>query len=638
MGVLDYKLNPFNGKQFSDEYMALKSKWSLLPAYKDSQLYVDAINKNNVLLIRSGTGSGKTVLIPKYAVHALNYEKKVVVTLPKKLITRSSAEYSAKTLDVTLGEEVGYQYKGTNVKSDKTKLLYSTDGSIVSMLEKDRMLPGIDVVIIDEAHERKSNIDLMLFYLRETLTLRKEFKLIIMSASINPKPFENYFKDYKFKLLDISGKPNYPIQSQWLKEPVDERQVINKGIGIIEKIIKDGKKGDILFFVPSISDTHSVCALIADRANVTCNEVYSGVNLDKIMGATANNKLYVATPVAESSITLDGIGFVIDSGLEISTTFNSKHNAEEFHKNFITQAQVTQRKGRAGRTSSGVCFHLYTEEQYKKMDEYPNAEIHRIELVDIILKMLIKRRDINKVREDLNNFIEPPPSRNIENAFKVMKNNYYTNNNDITQLGVLVAGIPVQHYMATAIIIASFNNCIHEIIAITAMCETIKYNIKNLFMAKKDQLDKAIKGFKGTSDHLVLLKIFNTWYDMDQSKRYDWCNSKKISCNVLREVKHLIHDIRRKVLDLNLSQYDITKLGYGKFNNNDSLTRTKITLWLALSDKVFKKKDKLSIDKHTFVSNTYTDAIYTTSFIMNSGDITRSIVTHIKNMPTAYES
>lgn len=220
IGIYDYEgknKNPLNGKEYSEQYKQLTKFWSKLPAYESIDKCIKTIKDNDVILVSSGTGSGKTVLVPKFALHANNYTGKIIVTLPKKLITKSAAEFSAKTLDVELGEQVGYQYKGESVKSSGTNLLYATDGSIISMIKSDPLIQEIDIILIDEAHERKTQIDILLYLIKNAIIIRKErnlkpLKLIIMSATIDETIFRAYFTNVDYDYLHLSGKPNFPIE------------------------------------------------------------------------------------------------------------------------------------------------------------------------------------------------------------------------------------------------------------------------------------------------------------------------------------------------------------------------------------------------------------------------------------------
>ena len=273
IGILDpdgINLNPLTNKIYSDIYKEQSSKWKLYPAYSDPEKTIDIIKKNQIILITSGTGSGKTVLMPKFCLHVLEYKGKIAITLPKQMIAKSAAEFAALTLDVDLGTFVGYQYRGSekSAKSDKSNLLYVTDGTLVSRLIKDPLLTDFDIVIIDEAHERKVQIDFLLYLLRNVIMKRKEFKIVIMSATINIDIFKDYFASFKFKHLDIGGKTNYPITSIFLQNESDKNiEYKSKGLDIIKKIIRSDDitlpgAHDILFFITSISETTTICYLI----------------------------------------------------------------------------------------------------------------------------------------------------------------------------------------------------------------------------------------------------------------------------------------------------------------------------------------------------------------------------------------
>jgi HrpA-like RNA helicase len=218
IGILDpqgLELNPLNSKEYSSKYKELANLWSKYPAYENALDTINLIKKKQVILITSGTGSGKTVLIPKFTLHSLNYEGHILVSLPKQLVAQSAAEFSALTMDVELGEQIGYKYKGSDTKyiGKNPNLLYCTDGTIVAKLLSDPLLTGIDAVIIDEAHERKVQIDFMLYLLKNVVKNRPEFKLIIMSATVNSELFKSYFTEFNFGELDIGSKTNFEIES-----------------------------------------------------------------------------------------------------------------------------------------------------------------------------------------------------------------------------------------------------------------------------------------------------------------------------------------------------------------------------------------------------------------------------------------
>ena len=221
------KKNFLNENKYSNEYKLLGKSWSKLPLYEDEKKvkeFFNLLEEKQVILLVSGTGSGKTVLVPKFVlkyVVSQKLEGKIAVTNPKSLTTKNNAIYGASTLDVKLGEEVGYKFKGApdDSSSDKSKLLYVTDGLILAkILSGDKLLKDYQCVIIDEAHERNIQIDILLKMLKEVLYERPDFKLIIMSATINSKVFKNYFDNGKLKYgeIEVSGKSNYPIDQHFL--------------------------------------------------------------------------------------------------------------------------------------------------------------------------------------------------------------------------------------------------------------------------------------------------------------------------------------------------------------------------------------------------------------------------------------
>jgi HrpA-like RNA helicase len=253
-----------NKNKYSKEYKTLGQAWSKLPLYEDEKKvkeFFKLLDEKQVILLVSGTGSGKTVLVPKFVlkyVISKKLEGKIAVTNPKSLTTKNNAVYGASTLDVKLGEEVGYKFKGapSDSVSEKSKLLYVTDGLILAtILSGDKLLKDYQCVIIDEAHERNIQIDILLKMLKEVLYERPDFKLIIMSATINSTVFKNYFDNGKLKYgdIEISGKSNFPIEQHFLKpdEKVSRGNYVEKAVERCLKIINSDKEGDIIVFIYS---------------------------------------------------------------------------------------------------------------------------------------------------------------------------------------------------------------------------------------------------------------------------------------------------------------------------------------------------------------------------------------------------
>ena len=551
--------NPLTSNSYSDIYKNLAKFWSGLPAYSMGKQIVKTIESNDIILIKSATGSGKSLLINKFCLHVNDYQGKIIMTLPKKIITKKAAEFSAKTLDVVLGEQVGYQFRGDSLKSNKTVLLYSTDGSIISMIKSDPMLKQIDMVIIDEAHERKVNIDLLLYLLKNSIKLRREkkikpLKLIIMSATINESIFQSYYSDFKFDWMELSGTPNHPIQSIYLESSLDIKssQYIEKGKEIIGQIIKKIKlkqdnfiQGDILFFVCTISECNTVAEELGKLyPDCFTMGLYSGFdpeleqyisNSDKYKELNPNFKrrLFVSTNVAESSLTIDGIVYVIDSGLELSVKFDPQTNTNIMKKDLVTQAQMTQRKGRAGRTKPGQCYHLYTVSQQETVLKFPEPEIKCIDLKNTCISLLKMCSDINpennqesgkkiycnvsKTIEMFTHFIEPPGEKFITNGFEFAYSNSLIDSSDntLSKIGRLVveSRLDVMDGLAMLYAYNISNTIFKAVFKIITICSFLKSGSDDLFYkdiensVKSNIINKLLPKSEN-SEHLFLYNLY----------------------------------------------------------------------------------------------------------------------------------
>ena len=578
IGILDPKgenKNPLTNNSYSDTYIKLAQKWKNFPAYSNAKKIIKDIQDNQIILITSGTGSGKTVLLPKFCLHALNYKGKIAITLPKQIIAKSAAEFSALTLDVELGNQVGYQYKGSDkkFKSENNNLLYATDGTIVARLLNDPLLKDFDAVIIDEAHERKVQIDFLIYLLKQVIKKRPEFKIIIMSATVNVDIFKKYFGKYKFKHIDVGSKTNYLIESIFLKKNLNNRDYIEKGFEIINKIIKEDdvtKEGahDILFFVTSVAETIKVCELLNDKkyVNELCVEVYSGIDKDKqnivqdkdlYKKDGKNRKIVIGTNVAESSLTIDGIKFVIDSGLELSSSYNYVLDCHTLNKQLITQAQVKQRMGRAGRTEEGVCYHLYTKDTLEEMKKFPEPDIKTSDLHEEFIKLLnidtINNTDNLKLI--LKDFIEKPSKEYIESGIDKLKKLNLVKNKQLTSFGIMIAEMGISPMDGLTIYAAHHLNCIREVIIILSMIYSCKGNMVELFNLPFDLVDKndtnklkylnkkfddARKIFNNKyGDHISLLKIYKTYLikKENDTKLNEWMYKYFLKKNIFLKTK-----------------------------------------------------------------------------------------------------
>lgn len=605
IGILDPKginINPLNNKNYSEEYKNLSKIWSKFPAYEKANYIIETIKKNQVTIVISGTGSGKTVLVPKFALHALDYKKKIAITLPKQIITKSAAEFSAKTLDVELGNEVGYKYRGSpkNSKSNNNKLLYATDGTIVAKLLNDPSLKEFDMVIVDEAHERKVQIDFLLYLLKQTLKLRPDFKLIIMSATINSEIFTSYYKEFKLENINITGKTNYPIESIFLEKDIDKKNYIQKGLDIIIKIIKEddlSKKGshDIMFFVTSSNEAFDLCKELNNiiesdnslKKDVYCIEVFAGMNKEKQIIAQDkelfkkegefNRKIVITTNVAESSLTIEGIKYVIDSGYELLGQYDPDIMGHRLQKEIISHAQAKQRMGRSGRTEPGVCYHLYTEDFFNKMKKFPEPDIRKQDITDECLKLLNvdSVQTVPNLLKILTDFIEPPREQFIYIALQNLSKVKAVSDQKITEFGRLLIPLNMDYKFAISILVSKMYRCTFELIDIYSIINTIKSNLSDIFRTPQnilkgnsdlqenkkelkkqtDRLNKKLlksqkKFHHKTGDHISLLRLFNSYKKKhDKQSIDDWCYKNFIKKEKMQKIHKYAKRINRNIFN-----------------------------------------------------------------------------------------
>ena len=619
IGIYDtdgININPLNGQPYSNEYKELTKFWKNLPAYESIDKSIESVKNNDVILVSSGTGSGKTVLFPKFVLHAFNYSGKIIVTLPKKIITQYAAEFSAKTLDVTLGEQVGYQFKGESIKSAKTILLYSTDGSIISMIKSDPLIKDIDAVIIDEAHERSTQIDILLFLLKNAIKIRKEksmnpLKLIIMSATIDEKIFKKYYSDFKFDFLFLSGKPNYPIESYFLEKSILREvppKFISMGSTILLETVKkinSGTKenGDMLFFVTSHAEcTNTVEELSKEIKDSFIMALYSGCfnklpelkqyvdDKEKYKELNPNYKrrIFIATNVAESSLTIDGIVYVVDSGLEFSRKYDAEKKINIMNTALITKAQMLQRRGRAGRTKNGYCYHLYTKEEMDKTEEFPDPEIKIIDLKNLCISLLKLGQDLHGefTAEDtvkmFNEFIQPPLSLYIKDGID-FDTNYGLIGSDgkITELGKLVNESKMDVMDALSLLYA-YNydiDIFDKVLLIICIYSRIN-NIYELFFQdldkddnmimkddykkdNKNMIDEIIEDIMKNclnSEHILLMKIYKKFLkDQKNNKIFNVSLMKSIASDfdkLYKKLHSIFHNYRIKINTTNFDKND----------------------------------------------------------------------------------
>ena len=400
-------INPYNGKPYSPKYFEILEKRKQLPVWEHKQPFFDIISKNQVMVLVGETGSGKTTQMPQFMLEYLmdqNTSKKLIgCTQPRRVAAMSVAKRVADEMDVVLGEEVGYNIRFEDVSSARTLLKYLTDGMLLREAMNDPLLEKYGAIILDEAHERTLSTDVLFGLLKEVLKQRKDLKLIVMSATLDAGKFQNYFDNAP--LLSVPGRL-HSVEIFYTPEP--ERDYLEAAIRTCIQIHLCEKPGDILIFLTGEEEIEDACRKLMKEAQnfgpevgeLKCLPIYSTLppaQQQKIFepappprysGGPPGRKVIVATNIAETSLTIDGIVYVIDPGFAKQKVYNPRIRVESLLVSPISKASAQQRAGRAGRTQPGKCFRLYTEKAFKKeLQPQTYPEILRSNLGSVVLQL-----------------------------------------------------------------------------------------------------------------------------------------------------------------------------------------------------------------------------------------------------------
>ena len=426
-----------------------------------------AIRDHQVVVIAGETGSGKTTQIPKICLElGRGVDGQIGHTQPRRLAARTVAERIAEELGSPLGEAVGYQVRFTDVSADGTLVKLMTDGILLNELARDRDLRRYDTLIIDEAHERSLNIDFILGYLRQLLPRRPDLKVIITSATIDPERFAAAFGGAP--IVEVSGR-TYPVEVRYrpVDEDADQGQAISDAI---DELSAEGP-GDILVFLSGEREIRDTADLLAGRERLDILPLYSRLSaaeqhrvFERRAASSLTRRVVLATNVAETSLTVPGIKYVIDPGTARISRYSRGTKVQRLPIEPISQASANQRKGRSGRTSDGICIRLYSEEDFESRPEFTDPEILRTNLASVILQMAaIGLGDIPKFP-----FIDPPDARNIADGLTLLAELNAFKNGRITGLGRKLARLPVDPRIGRMILEADRNGCVREVLIIAA--------------------------------------------------------------------------------------------------------------------------------------------------------------------------
>ncbi|MFG2731462.1 ATP-dependent RNA helicase HrpA [Streptomyces canus] len=496
-----------------------------LPVSQKKDDIAAAIRDHQVVIVAGETGSGKTTQIPKICLELGRGVKGMIGhTQPRRIAARTVAERVAEELDTPLGEAVGWKVRFTDqVNQDATFVKLMTDGILLAEIQTDRELRAYDTIIIDEAHERSLNIDFLLGYLAQLLPKRPDLKVVITSATIDPERFSRHFGDAP--IVEVSGR-TYPVEVRYrplLEEDTDDsdRDQITAICDAVEELQGEGK-GDILVFLSGEREIRDTADALVKK-NYRFTEVLplyarlSHAEQHRVFQQHTGRRIVLATNVAETSLTVPGIKYVIDPGFARISRYSHRTKVQRLPIEPVSQASANQRKGRCGRTSDGICIRLYGEEDFNGRPEFTDAEILRTNLASVILQMTAAGLgDIEKFP-----FIDPPDHRNIRDGVQLLQelNALDPAQKDarkrLTDTGRKLAQLPVDPRLARMVLEADKNGCVREVMVIAAALSI--QDPRERPADKQTQADQQHARFKDeTSDFLAYLNLWR--YVREQQK------------------------------------------------------------------------------------------------------------------------
>ncbi|WPH01691.1 pre-mrna-splicing factor atp-dependent rna helicase prp16 [Acrodontium crateriforme] len=542
---------------------SLKEQREYLPAFAVREELLRVIRDNQVIIVVGQTGSGKTTQLAQF-LYEDGYAKQGMIccTQPRRVAAMSVAKRVSEEMEVPLGGKVGYTIRFEDCTSKDTKIKYMTDGILLRESLTDPDLDQYSCIIMDEAHERALNTDVLMGLIKKVLTRRRDLKLIVTSATMNAERFARFYGGAPE--FFIPGR-TFPVDIQYSRTPCED--YVDQAVRQVLAIHVSQPNGDILVFMTGQEDIEVTCELIAERLaqlndppKLSILPIYSQMPADlqaKIFDRAAPGvrKVIVATNIAETSLTVDGIMYVVDCGFSKLKVYNPRMGMDTLQITPISQANASQRAGRAGRTGPGKAFHLFTERAFR--DEFYIAtipEIQRTNLANTVL--LLKSLGVNDLMDF--DFMDPPPQDTISTSlFDLWALGALTNLGELTEMGRQMTSFPMDPSLAKLVISSSSTyGCSEEILTIVAML-----SVPSVFYRPKERLDESDaareKFFVHDSDHLTLLTVYQQW--IANGCKDGWCVKHFLHPKALRRAQ----EIRNQIKDIMVSnKMELVSCGY----------------------------------------------------------------------------
>ena len=485
-----------------------------------------AIDANQVVIVCGETGSGKTTQLPKICLELGRGQLGLIGhTQPRRIAASTIARRIAQELATPPGEVVGYKVRFTDRTQPGASIKLMTDGILLAETQADRELSAYDTIVIDEAHERSLNIDFLLGYLKQLLPRRPDLKLVITSATIDAERFAAHFgsADAPAPVINVSGRL-YPVEVRYRpvrdEDDADDRTLMDAVVDAVDECARAGR-GDVLVFLPGEREIREAAEALR-KHHPPATEIlplFARLSVEEqervFRPGTSGRRIVLATNVAETSLTVPGIRFVVDTGLARVKRYSYRNKVEQLRIEPISQAAANQRAGRCGRVAAGICIRLYDEAEFNQRPKFTDPEILRSSLAAVILRM----KSLRLGEPGEFPFVEPPPGRAIADGYQLLAElNAVDDDNDLTPVGRELAKLPVDPRVGRMLLAAKERGCLHEVLIIAAALSV--QDPRERPLAAQEAADQAHRRLADErSDFLTFLKLWHFVHEKIEHKK-----------------------------------------------------------------------------------------------------------------------
>lgn len=551
-----------------------------LPIYAEKTRIIEAIKENQVCIVLGETGSGKSTQLVQYLYDAGFADNKAIVcTQPRKVAAFSLAKRVSEELK---DNKLVDCMDGTRKGKMFSKIFFTTDHSLLMKCLKDRDLSSYSCIVIDEAHERNINTDLLLGIIKKALPSRPDLRVIVTSATIDPTLFQNYFGGCP--VIKVSGKL-FPVEVEWKKSQYGD-DYVSEAVDKVAEIQRSNEEGDVLVFLTCPAEIDRACNMLPNKMNtrdIVCLPLHGKLQQEdqrKVFDPTppGKRKVVFSTNCAETSLTIPGIKFVIDSGRAKEMKYDQKRNLSSLEIAIVSQSSANQRKGRAGRTDSGKCFRLYTEEQFIGMEKSSKPEILRVHLGQAILKLM----ELGISNPADFDFVESPPPESIRASMSELEELGAIEEGKLSELGKRMARLPLEPRLGKFLFEGFTEGVGYEALVLVSIA-TIAGNVffrMGTEEEKKNADDKKFAFCQFGGDLMTLLEVFRKWLDVDERDRGRWCYKWSLNAKAMRMAYETVKDLNM-LLKRELNIVNIQWATFSREETDKILQKTLFSCYLS---------------------------------------------------------